>query len=249
MSDSESERDGAREPAAGEAGSPLPIGGALGRTVRAGLSGEDVSARGVLAAIGGWRGVAESLLPGLLFLVVYVFTQDPSVSVIAPAVLAVLAVVLRLALRQPAASAFSGALGVAVCVAATLLTGSGRDYFLPGFWINGAWSAALLISLLAGWPLLGVALGALRGDLRAWRGDRVLRRVATWTTLLWLGMFAARLAVQLPLYLADRTEALGLARLVMGVPLFALVVLFTWLLLSRFATSSDESDSELKRNA
>lgn len=226
----------------------LRLGGALGRTVRAGLDGEAVSAGGVLAAIGAWRGVAESLLPGLLFLLVYIFTKDPYVSVIAPAAIALIAVVLRLVAKQTVVSAFSGALGVGVCIAATLWTGSGRGYFLPGFLINIAWIVALLVSLLARWPLLGLVMGGLRGDLTGWRRDPLLRGAATLTTLLWLALFAARLAVQVPLYLADRVEALGAARLVMGVPLFALVVLFTWLILSRASLSSDVEGRQSREN-
>ncbi|WP_449277368.1 DUF3159 domain-containing protein [Leucobacter sp. GX24907] len=226
----------------------LRVGGTLGRTVQAGLDGEAVSAGGVLAAIGGVRGVVESLLPGLLFLVVYVFTQDATLSVIAPAALAVIAVLVRLVSGQPVVSALSGALGVGVCIAATLWTGSGRDYFLPGFLINTGWIAALLISVLVGWPLLGLVMGALRGDLTGWRRIRLLKRAATLTSLLWLTLFVARLAVQVPLYLADQVEALGVARLVMGVPLFALVVLFTWLILSRTSQSSDDDARESVEN-
>lgn len=231
---------GSGEPAGGGQRTPPILGGALGRTVQAGLSGRPVSARGVLSAVGGWRGVTESLVPGLLFLVLYLMTGDARASAIAPAALALLAIAVRLLRREPVVSAFSGAIGVGACVAATLLTGRGQDYFLPGFWINGVWSAALLASLLVGWPLLGLALGALRGDLRAWRRDPLLRRAALGCTVLWLGLFVARLAVQLPLYFAGAVEALGVARLVMGVPLFALVIIFTWLVLSRTTASSDE---------
>lgn len=218
--------------------------GSIGRTVRAGLSGEAVSARGVLAAVGGWRGVSEALVPGVVFLVTFTFSQDARTSAIAPAVLAALAVIVRLVRKEPLASAFSGALAVAICVASTLITGRGEDYFLPGFWINGAYAAVMLISLLVGWPLLGLVLGALRGDLRSWRVDRPLRSAATLCTLLWLGLFVFRLAVQLPLYFAGNVEALAIARLVMGVPTFAVVVLFTWLILSRVSASSDDWKAE-----
>lgn len=219
----------------------MQVGGALGRTVRAGTSGEKASARGVFEAIGGTRGIFESLLPGLIFLATYIFTQDARLSAIAPATLAVGAIIVRIVRREPLASAFSGALAVAVCVAATLLTGRGEDYFLPGFWINGVWIIALVISLVAGWPLLGIVLGSLRGDISGWRKEPLLRRAAWYATLLWLLLFSLRLVVQLPMYFAGNVEALGLARLVMGVPLFALVVLFTWLLLSRASLSSDDS--------
>lgn len=227
------------------------LGGGVGRAVRAGLGGESLSRKGVLDAIGGWRGIAETLVPGLLFLVMFTFTRDARISAIGPAALAIIAVAVRLIRKEPVASAFSGAAGVAIAVAATLFTGRGEDYYLPGFWTNGLWSLGLIISILVGWPLLGFVLGGLRGDLRAWRRDRSLRRIANGLTLLWLVMFVARLAVQLPLYFAGRAdtpgaiEALGVARLVMGVPLFALVIVFTWMVLSRFRESSDDSGSEI----
>lgn len=50
---------------------------------------------------------------------------------------------------------------------------------------------------------------------------------ATW---LWIALFVARLAVQVPLYLDASTAWLGTARLVMGVPLWALALWITWLL-------------------
>lgn len=230
--------------ASASAAGRLRVGGALGRTVEAGLSGEAVSASGVLAAIGGWRGVVEALLPGVLFLAIFIWTRDPRLSAIAPAVLAVVAIAIRLIRREPLTAAFSGAIGVAICVGVTLFSGKGQDFFLPGFWVNGAWAIGLAISLLVGWPLLGFAAGALSGDLTGWRKDRAMRRAATLCTLLWLGMFVLRLGVQLPLYATAQVEALGAARLAMGIPLFALVVLFSWLVLSRVsgaARSSDES--------
>ena len=51
-----------------------------------------------------------------------------------------------------------------------------------------------------------------------WRKDpgRVRRySLASW---IWVGLFSLRLAVQLPLYLADALTALGVARIAMGVP-------------------------------
>ena len=57
---------------------------------------------------------------------------------------------------------------------------------------------------------------------------------ATW---LWIGLFAARLAVQVPLYLDGDVGWLGTARLVMGIPLWALVLWLTWILVRRPATA------------
>jgi hypothetical protein len=55
---------------------------------------------------------------------------------------------------------------------------------------------------------------------------RAFRR-ATW---MWVGMFSARLLVQLPLYLAGAVVALGVARTAMGLPVYALCLWLTWLL-------------------
>ena len=222
-------------------------GGSLGRVVEAGLSGEAVSAQGVLAAIGGVRGVVETLLPASVYLGFFVVTRDARLSVIAPLVLAGLAIAWRLIRSEPTSAAVSGALGVVVCAAAVMLSGEGSSYFVPGFFINAAWILAHTISLLVGWPLIGLLLGFLRGSLTDWRKVRELRHAAQLTTVIWIVVFAARLAVQLPLYFAappigdneSATDALGLARLLMGVPLFALAVLFTWLVLSRVSSTVD----------
>ncbi|PRI12146.1 DUF3159 domain-containing protein [Leucobacter massiliensis] len=222
----------------------------LGRVVEAGLHGEGVSARGVLEAIGGWRGIAETLLPATVYLTIFVFTRDARVSAIAPLALALAAFGWRLFRREPMQAALSGLLGVAICVGVTLFTGRGEDYYLPGFWINGAWIAAHTISLLVGWPLIGLLLGFLRGSLTEWRRDPTLRRAARWCTLFWIAAFASRLIVQLPLYFAAQngdaaaTDALGLARLLMGVPLFALAAILTWLVLSRVSGGVDGRDDQ-----
>ena len=67
----------------------------------------------------------------------------------------------------------------------------------------------------------------------AWRRDPALLRRYTLATWLWIGMFALRLAVQIPLYFSSSVGWLGTARLVMGVPLWALVLWGTWLLVRR----------------
>jgi len=68
------------------------------------------------------------------------------------------------------------------------------------------------------------------GD-ESWRSDPATRLVATSATWLWVGVFSARLTVQLPLYFAGQVSALALAKLLMGIPLYAAALWFTWLLM------------------
>lgn len=219
------------------------FGGGMARAVRAGAEGEAVSASGVFAAVGGVRGIVEAVLPSLVFLVIYISTGDARVSAMVPGVLALLLVFVRLIQRETIVSALSGVLGVGIAVLITLITGRGVDFYLSGFIINVVWGIGLLVSILVGWPAIGLLIGTLRGDLRSWRRELKTRRVATLLTLLWLGLFVARLAVQLPLYLDEQVGALGVARIVMGLPLFAVVVIVTWFTIQRI-TSSDEQRPE-----
>ncbi len=221
------------------AGAAERLGG-MARAVQAGAGGEDLNAQSVLAAIGGWRGVVETLLPSLLFLGIFVPTQDARLAAIVPGVLAVALFVVRLVRRETPVSALSGMLGVGIAVLITLVTGRGVDYFLWGFVVNTAWALGLVISLLVGWPAIGLVIGFVRGDLKGWRRDLRLKRAGTLLTLLWLAMFVARLAVQLPMYLSEQVAALGAARIVMGTPLFVAVIVLTWFGVRRATKSSDE---------
>lgn len=221
----------------------VPDGG-LAKAVRAGSEGEEVTAAGVYAALGGTRGVLEAIVPSLVFIVLFVVTKDARLSSLIPGALAVLLVIVRLVRKETIVSALSGMLGVGIAVLVTVITGRGVDYFLWGFIVNIAWGVGLLVSILIGWPAIGLIVGMLRGDMTSWRREPNVRRTATWLTVVWLGLFIARLAVQLPLYLSERVEALGVARIVMGVPLFALVIGATWIGIRRLGQSSDEQSSE-----
>ena len=71
----------------------------------AGNEGEDFS---VIDAIGGPRGVIESMLPGVVFVVLFVATSNLNLTIAVSAVLAVLQVIVRLIQRQSVMGAVSG---------------------------------------------------------------------------------------------------------------------------------------------
>ncbi|UJP41776.1 DUF3159 domain-containing protein [Cellulomonas palmilytica] len=192
-------------------------------------------------AIGGARGVVESVAPGLLFVVVYLATgQQLRPALIAAAGAALLAVVVRLVQRTPVTQALSGVIGVGIGVVWAWRTGDASDYFAYGLWVNAAYLVGTLATVLVGWPLVGLVMGLFAADgplsggpwrnVVAWREDRELRRIYTLATLPWVAMFALRLVVQVPLYLNDDVAWLGTAKLAMGVPLTALVLWISWVL-------------------
>ena len=223
------------------------LGGIAG-AVQAGAAGEELSAAGLMAAIGGWRGIAETVVPSLLFVLIYIPTQDARIAALVPGAVALILFVVRLVRRESPLSAISGMLGVGIAVIVTMFTGRAVDYFFPGFVINAAWSLGLVISLLVGWPLMGLVIGFVAGNYTAWRKNLKLKRMAVWLTLMWLAMFVARLAVQLPMYLGEHLGALATARIVMGTPLFALVIIVTWFGVRSVTKSSDEDSRDIVDN-
>ena len=102
-----------------------------------------------------------------------------------------------------------------------------------------AYVVALLISLLVKWPLLGLAVGFLMGDGLAWRTDKRKYRAMVLITVCWLGLFALRLVVQLPLFFAGNVEALGVTKLLMGVPLYAILLVVSWLIVRTVYPKAD----------
>lgn len=182
-------------------------------------------------AIGGWRGLIDSGLPAGVFVIVYLVNGSQLAMAVwaAVAVGAVIAV-LRLIRREDLTQIAGGFAGILVSAFVASKTGQAEDFFLPGLLINAAYFLATLLSVLVGWPLLGLFLGSMSGSLTAWRADPDLRRVYGAATWVWAGVFGLRLLVQLPLYLAGQTAALGVAKIVMGWPLFLLGAWLTFLI-------------------
>ncbi|WP_244857621.1 DUF3159 domain-containing protein [Agromyces archimandritae] len=201
---------------------------------RSGLGGlardESLSAKDLLGALGGVRGLVEAILPGLVFLVTYTITRELVISLIASVGLAIVFTAIRLVMRSQPAQAIAGLLGAGVSAVLALWTGDARDNYVLGFFTNIAYAVAIVVSIAVRWPLVGLIVGFLMGEGTAWRENRRKLRIMQVATFVWLGLFVSRLAVQVPLYLVDNVEALGAMRLLMGVPLYALVLIATWLL-------------------
>ena len=202
----------------------------------------------LLAAMGGTRGLIESLLPGILFLALYATTNDVLVSVLVPLAASGGFVTWRVVQRGQPVLAFAGLIGVGISAAVALITGRGEDNFLWGFTVNAVIVAALLVSMLARRPLVGLIAGALTARPHAWRTERAKRAVAWRATVLWLVVIGARLAVQVPMYLAadasvsGAVEALAATKLVMGVPLYLAALWLTWLMVRTVLDMQEDAD-------
>jgi len=203
---------------------------------RLGVSSENgniqLDGKSILAGMGGWLGVIETILPSVLFGTSFAISGQPLISVTLAAGTSAVFILYRLISRKSASSALIG--GLAVGFAAWLALregGQAVDYFIPGFITNASYASVLLISILVRWPILGVLVELLRGKNMDWRKDRRMLTIYSIVTAIWVGFFCLRLAVQLPLFFAGNTELLATARVAMGPPLYALLILSTWLML------------------
>lgn len=222
------------------------VGAALGGAARrAGLDPHESGAthRVVWSAIGGWRGILESVLPSLAFVILFTIRPEPLIVPLGVSVgLAAVFTVVRLIQKSPPSAAIGGLVAAAAAAALALWTGRGEDNFVPGLITNAVYGTGMLVSALIGWSLIGLAVGFLMGEGTAWRRDRRKRRAFLWLGVAWAALFFARLAVQLPLYLAGDVTALGTLKLIMGLPLFAPLIAVTWLVVRALYPRGADAD-------
>lgn len=236
--DDRGDRPAAEHPSSEPVGSADPtaadvIGAALGGAARrAGLSTEtdEGAHRIVWSAMGGWRGIIESVLPSLAFVILFTLRPEPLMLSLGVSVgIAAVFTTIRVVQKSPPAAAFGGLVAAAAAAGLALWTGRGADNFVPGLITNAVYGTVMVVAALVGWSIIGLAVGFLMGEGTAWRGDRRKRRAFFWLGLAWGLLFLLRLSVQLPLYLTDQVTLLGTLKLVMGLPLFAPMVAVTWL--------------------
>lgn len=205
--------------------------------------------RDLIAALGGIRGLVESVLPSIAFLVAYlvsaIILDSPDYlwwSVGAPVACAVVFVAARAIGRTQLRSAITGAVIAAVTAVLALITGRAADSFVVGIGINAVFFVVILVSLIVRRPVIGVIVGMLTSD-EDWRADAAKRRVLGIATWLWLGLFGLRLAVELPLYMLDLPTGLAASKLVLGVPLYAMLLWITWLLVGTVYATAPATDA------
>lgn len=195
-------------------------------------------------AIGGWRGAAESAVPTLAFALVWSRTGNLRTALIVAGAGVVVLLLVRLAQRQDARFIAYAAVGVAISAFFALRSGRAEDAFLPGMLQNGALLVLLLVTNLTRWPLFGFVVGvaepeAFAQDPTWWRRHPGIVTVASRLAWVLIGLNVVRLAIMVPLYLAEQVAALGVAKVVLGWPLYLVAVTVMGAILLRGHTPID----------
>lgn len=212
---------------------------------RAGLHRTSNGNIDVLKSAGGLQGIAESILPGLVFLIAFTIDKENlTLAVIASLAVAAVFTVARLVQRKPLTQALAGFIGVGLSAWLATSTGKAENFYVLGFFTNLGYILAMSISIAVRWPIAGLLFGFIRNEGLDWRKDPKRVRAYAIGTWVIVAVLVLRLVVQVPLYfMGDQGfAALATTRLLMGAPLYILGVWIAWLLTrpARVPAGADE---------
>jgi Protein of unknown function (DUF3159) len=185
----------------------------------------------VLAAFGGKKGLVDSGIPAVIFLVVFNITDLLNSALVAAVAFSAIITIIRLARRDTIQHALSGLIGVLICAWFANRTGNASDLYIPKLLTNLGYGTLYLVGNLAGWPILGLMLGPILGENLKWRNHPERKRAYTLASWLWVAMFFTRIAVQYPIYRSGNVNLLGTVNLAMGYPLFIATAYGSWMVL------------------
>jgi len=179
----------------------------------------------MLAAFGGKKGLIDSGIPSVTFLLVFNIADDLRQALIASLIVSAILTIIRLAKRDT------------ICAWFANRTGNASDLYIPKLLTNLGYGSVYLIANLAGWPILGLLLGPILGENLSWRKDPARARAYKRASWLWVAMFFTRIAVQYPIYRSGNVNLLGTVNLAMGYPLFLATAYGSWMILKSVPTT------------
>jgi len=200
----------------------------------------------VASQLGGVRGMLESSIPVLAFVVVnIIWSLTPALFVAVGLALALAGY--RLARREPVRHALNGLFGIGIGALLAWKTGSPQDFYLPGIIYTLCYGIAMVAPVFARRPLVGWlwSLVADKGQER-WRHDEGLRRIFGWLTVIWATVFLAKFVVNVWVYYAEgltddqKASILGIMRIALGFPPYAILLALTVWAVRRYLRATDQ---------
>lgn len=206
---------------------------------------EQVIRRRISDALGGWYGSLETALPTVAFVATWLITDAVRPAVIAAAGLLVVLTVVRGLVGGSWRFIGSAVFATAIAAFFALRSGEAQDAFLPGIVVSGVYGVAALTSILTRWPLVGFIVAVGDPDFAerptAWRRDAGLVAVCSRLTWVLVGLFALRVGIMLPLYLAGEVAWLGVTKIALSWPAYLVAVLIMGAMLATGRTPSENA--------
>ena len=185
----------------------------------------------VVNALGGKKGLIDSGVPSIVFLVVFNISKEVNTAIMSALALSLTLAIFRLIKKDTIQHSVSGVIGVLICAYFANKSGNASDFYIPKLLTNLGYGTVYLIANLVGWPILGVVLGPLLGENFTWRYNPARKRMYVKASWIWVAMFFSRIAVQYPIYKSGNVNLLGTVNLAMGYPLFFAAAYGTWLVI------------------
>ncbi len=185
----------------------------------------------VVNALGGKKGLIDSGVPSIVFLVVFNISKEVNTAIMSALALSLTLAIFRLIKKDTIQHSVSGVIGVLICAYFANKSGNASDFYIPKLLTNLGYGTVYLIANLVGWPILGVVLGPLLGENFTWRNNPARKRMYVKASWIWVAMFFSRIAVQYPIYKSGNVNLLGTVNLAMGYPLFFAAAYGTWLVI------------------
>jgi hypothetical protein len=185
----------------------------------------------VIGALGGAKGLIDSGLPAIVFLVVFNVRNDLRAAIWGALSLSIILAIYRLARKDTIQHSISGVIGVLICAYFANRSGNATDFYIPKLLTNLGYGTMYLIANLVGWPILGLVLGPLLGENLSWRKNPARKKMYIKAGWIWVAMFFSRIAIQYPIYKSGNVNLLGTVNLAMGYPLFFAAAYGTWLVI------------------
>ncbi|HEX8498199.1 MAG TPA: DUF3159 domain-containing protein [Actinomycetales bacterium] len=219
----------------------VDVSAALGAVPEGATTVEEVVRARLSEGVGGLRGSLEAALPTVAFVTSWSITRDLRTSLVIAAVPIVVSLTLRVAQRQTPRFALASLFALGIAAFFALRSGRAEDAFLPGILYSCALTAVSLLSVVTRWPMVGFIVGSTATDPTAWRSHPGVVRLCQRLTLVLTGLYAVRVVVMLPLYLAGSVGWLGVAKVALGWPLYLLALAAMGAVLLRGRTPLDGS--------
>jgi hypothetical protein len=205
------------------------------------------------SALGGARGSFETALPTVAFVVAWAWGHDVKIAVGASAAIVLVLLVVRLVTRQTPRYVLSAVVATAIAAFFALRSGKAEAAFLPGILTSAAWGVGSLLSVVVRWPIVGFMVAAgdpqLAQDPTAWRRDRGLVAVSQRLTMVLVALYAVRVVVMYPLYLAGQVTLLGVAKIALGWPAYLCALAIMGMMLVRGKTPLAPPEPPAQANA
>jgi uncharacterized protein DUF3159 len=208
---------------AADTGGAAPAYGTVEAAIRAQLA----------KTFGGRRGVLEGALPTITFTLSWLITQELRLSLALGGGAAIVLLIVRLVQRSTPQFVLNSLFGIGIAAFFALRSGKAADAFLPGMMWIAVVSSLMLLSILVRWPFVGFMIGASNPeDPTAWHRDPAIVKVCIRISWILLIPGVLKLAVQIPLYLADEVFWLGVTKVALGWPVYlAALAAAAWLLM------------------